>query len=503
MEDIYALLNLNKSTLQNFPPQAERIVDHQTQLTVKRSMRTLKNIEERMMTDRSVTVSQHSIDEIMAKVIENATIGNKDMGIWSIRELRIVSYYLIKLQGNEQAYLYALNLLDTNWRDLFFNGLAFYCLDSWNMIIPNLRKLTCELLVKKLQQYSNGNRKYITMKSHTDLFDEAGPPRLSALLRQKKQDVKEAPTYFGNRPSTFNQSYDSDVIVSFINHNRITNLDYVESILQFHTNDRTKKLVFADLVERINASDDDMQRTRLCKYANRILGDITLSSTWAPFIGATEEEAQKLKLAKQLVNFWLNQRIIETFFDICVQDRDRRNFWLNYVTSVDCFKIVGSMATRKILQSDSRVSGIFQSNFIETDSITSQTAALVLFIKNKMIVEFSDTGALYVYNQNHEKAKRMTGSRHPFISKTADLKIPTMGNLVHTNEWGHRTYYEEGRMTHQGAWQERMSGWMRQMILSSHNTALSFQKLQDESFFKAKPIPETQPSSKKISANMR
>lgn len=196
MEDIYALLNLNKSTLQNFPLQAERIVDHQTQLTVKRSMRTLKNIEERMMTDRSVTVSQHSIDEIMAKVIENATIGNKDMGIWSIRELRIVSYYLIKLQGNEQAYLYALNLLDTNWRDLFFNGLAFYCLDSWNMIIPNLRKLTCELLVKKLQQYSNGNRKYITMKSHTDLFDEAGPPRLSALLRQKKQDVKEAPTYF-------------------------------------------------------------------------------------------------------------------------------------------------------------------------------------------------------------------------------------------------------------------------------------------------------------------
>ena len=123
MEDIYALLNLNKSTLQNFPLQAERIVDHQTQLAVKRSMRTLKNIEERMMTDRSVTVSQHSIDEIMAKVIENATIGNKDMGIWSIRELRIVSYYLIKLQGNEQAYLYALNLLDTNWRDLFFNGL--------------------------------------------------------------------------------------------------------------------------------------------------------------------------------------------------------------------------------------------------------------------------------------------------------------------------------------------------------------------------------------------
>lgn len=41
------------------------------------------------------------------------------MSIWSIRELRIVSYYLMKLQGNEGAYRYALNLLDSNWRDLF------------------------------------------------------------------------------------------------------------------------------------------------------------------------------------------------------------------------------------------------------------------------------------------------------------------------------------------------------------------------------------------------
>lgn len=168
MEDIYALLNINKGILQDFHLQADRAVDHQTELAINRDMRTLKEIEERMMTDTTVKVSQQTIDEVIMKVIKNAKENNQDMSIWSIRELRIVSYYLMKLQGNEGAYQYALTLLDTNWRDLFFNGLSFYCLDTWNMIDPEFRAQTCELLRKKLQAYKDNNKKYIAMKNHAN-----------------------------------------------------------------------------------------------------------------------------------------------------------------------------------------------------------------------------------------------------------------------------------------------------------------------------------------------
>lgn len=157
MEDIYALLNINKGVLQAFPLQANRLVDHQTELGINRCIRSLKEIEESVLSDKSVKVTQQSIDEVMLKVIKNAKSHNQDYLIWSIRELRIVSYYLIKLQGNEEAYQYALTLLDKNWRDLFFNGLSFYCLDSWNAIEPSLRIQTCELLRKKLQEYKDGN----------------------------------------------------------------------------------------------------------------------------------------------------------------------------------------------------------------------------------------------------------------------------------------------------------------------------------------------------------
>lgn len=491
MEDIYALLNINKGVLQDFYLQADRAVDHQTKLAINRNERILKEIEERMMTDCAIKVSLQTIDDIIMKVIKNAKEKNRDVSIWSIRELRIVSYYLMKLQGNDGAYLYALALLDESWRDLFFNGLSFYCLDTWNMIERDLRIQTCELLRKKLQAYKGTNKKYIAMKNHANLFDEVGPHRLCALLSQKKQNLNEAPSYFSNKLATIAQSYYSDVIVNFFGANVIMDLDYVEAIFKLHNNDRTKKLVFADLVYRVNEFGDELMRTRLCKFANRMLGDITLASTWAPFIGATEENAQKLKKAKQLVNLWFNQKIIETFFEVCVQDRDRKEFWLNYVELVSAFRIVGSTATKRLLQGDSRVRGIFSRHYIETDSLTSQTSALVLFIKNKMIVEFSDTGALYVYDKDHDKAKLVT-KRKRQISSTADLKIPSMSNLITVNDWGHITHYEEGRMTHQGYWQDRLNSWMRSVVLSASNTSASFFDDKDDGMFHANPIPKNE-----------
>ena len=72
MEDIYALLNINKGILQDFHLQADRAVDHQTELAINRDMRTLKEIEERMMTDTTLKVSQQTIDEVIMKVIKNA-----------------------------------------------------------------------------------------------------------------------------------------------------------------------------------------------------------------------------------------------------------------------------------------------------------------------------------------------------------------------------------------------------------------------------------------------
>ena len=491
MADAYTLLNINQDVLKDFHLQANRIDDHQTEKVINQNLRKLKEIESRMLANEGITVSRQSIDEVLYKVVEASHSGETKMEDWTMRELRIVSYYLMKLQNEDAVYNYALTLLDKGWKNMFFNGLVFYVLNSWNMIKPELRKNTCQLITKKLQQYSDSNRRYLMYKNHANFFDEAGPTRLSVLLTSKKQDVREAPQIIGNRPSSFAQSFYSDVIVKYCEKVDV-DIDMLEEIFESHTDTRTKKLVFANLVVQADKSGDAVKQTQISKFINRILGDVTLAATWAPFPGATSDEALRLKHAMQLVNLWFARRIIETFFEVCVQDRDRKVFWLKYVQFVSGFKIVGSTMTKRALQNDPRTNTMFLRHFIETNSNYSQTSALVLCIKNKVMVEFSDTGALYVYNQGHNQVKFLRNGVR-FMNSTNDLKIPSMQLLIETYDWGGHYYNEEGRMTHQGYWQTRLTNWMRDKVLSNDNTAMSYFETKDDETFVAQELPKEKP----------
>lgn len=496
MADVYNLLNINSEVLKDFHLQANRIDDHQTEKVINQNLCKLKEIESRMFANECIKVSRQSIEEVLYKVLEASHSGETNMGDWTMRELRIISYYLMKLQNEDDVYNYALNLLDKGWKNMFFNGLVFYVMNSWNMIKSELRKNTCQLITKKLQQYSDNNRKYLMYKNHANFFEEAGPTRMSALLVSKKKDVREAPQILGNKPSSFSQSYYSDVIVKYCEKVDI-DINTLETIFEIHKDTRTKKLVFANLVEKADKSGDAVEQTQISKFINSVLGDVTLAATWAPFPGATLDEALKLKHAMQLVNLWFTRRIIETFFEVCVQDRDRKIFWLNYVQMVSGFKIVGSTMTKRALQNDPRTSTLFLRHFIDTNSNYSQTSALVLCIKNKVMVEFSDTGALYVYNEGHTQTKFLrNGAR--FMTSTNDLKIPSMQLLIVTNDWGGHSYNEEGRMTHQGHWQSRLNNWMRNKVLSKDNTAMSYFETKDDETFVAQELPKEKPITKPV-----
>ena len=488
MIDIYSLLNIQKEQIQDYPLLANRVIDYQFEKVVNKNIDALKQIKDRMLVDKGLEIPQRSIEEVISKVLYFSSKKDDSLDNWSNHELRIISYYLMKLRNNPEDYHFAISLLDKGWRNLFFNGLVFYLMNSWNAIEDEYREATCQLVVKKLLEYKDNNKRYKQLKNYSNLFDKNGPMRMAALITAKNMKLIDAPTLIGFKNSTFKQSYYSDVIIKYINTRKIRNIDVIDEIFECHDLDRTKKIVLANLVEQEDRIGDSISRSILCKYINRKLGDVTLASTWAPFEGATYEDAQKLKRAMKLAYMWFAQQIIEVFFEVCVQDRERRDFWLNYVDHLSGFKIVGSTAVKRVLQNDSRVSGMFLKHFIETNSYSSQTSALVLFIKNKMIVEFSDKGALYVYNQNHNQVKLVTTQRKFNLNSTDDLKITSMQALIESDYWGGYDYNEQGRMPHQGYWQSRLSQWMQQIVLSSNNNAVSFLDTKDDELFKEKAL---------------
>lgn len=489
MEDIYTLLNINNRLIKDFPLRAKNIIDHQTELAINRNIRSLNEIEDRLLPEKLIAVSNKNIDFIIKKVINDSDASKENKSKWTIRELRILSYYLIKLQDKSTPFTYAIELLEKNWKNSFFNGLTSYILDNWNTINIQRRKTICELLRTKLSEYQGPNRRYVTRKNHANLLDEPGPARMAAMILATNTDIKDSPSLLGNRPSTITQSYYSDVIINYCAKKNVMDIDLIKSIFELHNLERTNKLVLADLVERINQNDNEENKIKVVKLATQLLGDITISSNWAPFLGASDNDAKKLKRAKELVNLWLNKKTIETFFEICVQDRLRKEFWLRYINKLEHFKIVGSQDTKRLLRSDHRIGSIFYRYFIQTDAVSSKTSALVLFFKNKVLVEFSDMGALYAYNKGHKMVKNITDPRICILS-TNDLKIPAMNNIIENIGYGQFRYYEEGRMTHQGDWPTRLSGWMSKMVISQYYINVPTVINEDDLIFKAKPFNE-------------
>ncbi len=461
MSDIYGLLNLNRDILENFALQGRLIENNvETDRIIRNAIRKLKTIENRMQDDgKRPEFNQQSIEEVIEKIKREANGANEE---WVLKELRLVSFYLVRLRNEQKVFDHALWLLEKNWKDLFVNGLMFFLMNSWNICADNLLIGVSEILKRHLVNYSGSIKRYLTLKRQIDLLEKAGPVRLATILSAKNIPLEDAPTLLGYKASSLSFPYFSDVIINYFKRKQEIDYDEMENIFSKHSLDRTKKLIYAYLVEKAEDSGDGNFQGAVVRSARRILGDINVSTTWSPFTGATAEDIWQLNKAKDLIIAWGARKTVDAFFDVCVQDPRRRKCWLEYVGSIMDYRIVGSTSVRTKLQSNSEVAPLLKSCFIETNSRVSATAALVLFIKDKVFVEFSDVGSLYIYNSSNRIIRDIKRKR--YLDSTADLKDTSIGMAIDQySSWSY-LYYDEGRITHRGEWEERFRRWMREKM---------------------------------------
>ena len=461
MSDIYGLLNLNRDILENFALQGRLIENNvETDRILRNATRKLKTIENRMQDDgKRPEFNQQSIEEVIEKIKREANGANEE---WVLKELRLVSFYLVRLRNEQKVFDHALWLLENNWKDLFVNGLMFFLMNSWNICADNLLIGVSEILKRHLVNYSGSIKRYLTLKRQIDLLEKAGPVRLATILSAKNIPLEDAPTLLGYKASSLSFPYFSDVIINYFKRKQEIDYDEMENIFSKHSLDRTKKLIYAYLVEKAEDSGDGNFQGAVVRSARRILGGINVSTTWSPFTGATAEDIWQLNKAKDLIIAWGARKTVDAFFDVCVQDPRRRKCWLEYVGSIMDYRIVGSTSVRTKLQSNSEVAPLLKSCFIKTNSRVSATAALVLFIKDKVFVEFSDVGSLYIYNSSNRIIRDIKRKR--YLDSTADLKDTTIGMAIDQySSWSY-LYYDEGRITHRGEWEERFRRWMREKM---------------------------------------
>ncbi|MCD8385571.1 MAG: EH signature domain-containing protein [Bacteroidales bacterium] len=461
-QDIYSLLDIDIASIQEFHLRANMLENRVNARAIDVTATRLRKIEDSfLLSDKPLTVPQETIEAAIKKLRSSLTSNTKKL---EARELRILCYNVALIHEEQDLVDQLIKLVDANWRNLYFNGLVYYMFAHWVSAPMVIRNKVCQLIMKKLTGYQGSIKRYVALQNLSNLFEENGPLRMAMLVKARNISLQESPTILGYRPSAFLHSYYDEVIIQYVKLNPDLQYSDIEQMLDDHQSSRCNKLVCCDLILAEERSNDALKQQQVALLARRMLGDLTLSTTWAPFREATPIEIEKLEKANLIVNQWYARRVIETFFEVVCHDQsDRKAFWLNYINYIDGgFRIAGSKAVRTTLQSDSRVSGLLSRIFIETSSTTLSTAALILYIRNKVIVEFSDVGCVYVYRPNDPIVAPLKNRKS--IESLSGLKNLDLGNLVSTDYYGKRLQ-ETGYLRHAQNWQERLRYWINKKLI--------------------------------------
>lgn len=466
MSDIYSILSLDKSTFNGFSSQGALVYDNNLQSVLDKSIRKLKNIAAHQPESEESRFDQNSIEEVVKKLYHCVNNQIRTSSNWKSPELRILSYNIDRFSSEDIVFDFALWLLKYNWRSCYANGLTYTILSHWHSMGSVARIRCYDLLSSKLCSYNGKSKRLLFLQDHLNLLSENGTIRFSKLIEVKNIPILTSPTVLGFQQSAINLEYFSDVLIAYYSGIKSLEFTEIDDTLKVHTFPRTKKLIAVNMVEYADKTHDDGIQNQVSQYLNNTLGSITLPETWAPFPNATESEIGRLEHARELVNIWLAQKVIEVFFEY-ISEPERKKYWLKWSSVVKDFKIVGSSIFRYRLAHDHRLKDLYQSFFIPLDSGTDTTAALVLYIKDRIFIEFSEKGnALYIYKKDDQFLTTNLFNKR-IIRSISSLKKPNWHMVAFQSYQNYWTYREDGKLFHSGNWQNRLDNYMAKKASSS------------------------------------
>lgn len=358
---------------------------------------------------------------------------------------------------NYKLNQYLLSILSVNWSSSYFGGLLHSLLYNWKGLPLEERKLFTTYISAKI---TNGeSRTSKRLLKAIPYLSENGAYQLGYTLKVKKENVLDCCDIFMLPNNRFNYSYFSDTIKGYFEDNDNIDLEIIEKVLKSHNNVAASKKLIPIII--INNHRNGLVSKELIKLAIETIGDPFNESRWAIFPGATREEENNLLTSRRVLITIISNDFLNIFFNELTYDGRRLNFWLGRTKYIDDFRVFGSFYSKSIMIGKID-SDLLDSHFIIT-SKNQDTCALVMAIRDFAIVEFTDVGALYVYQRTNDKYKKIMGNKCE-IDKMDDLKMPYMRNLIE-NASGYLYFYEEGRMVHIGNWEYRLESWFNKIVI--------------------------------------
>lgn len=389
-----------------------------------------------------------------------------DSSDFKIKELRILCFNInipilkeLSILNDKSIYNSFIKLIKEKWVDSFLISLYISSIKNWDEpFAPYL----LEFIHQHISSYKGTIRRYLRIRNNIHYFlDTKGIDILVKEVIDEKIELNQLYSKLEIPQELLTSSYFSKFINKYYyklnasNSISIEILDQFEDFLDHHNNRLTNKILIPKMI--MNHQNDDIKLfDRIRDLTFDQIGDPANEAKWAVDRNLMNETAiQALKEARDILNRWLIQKFINVFFEICINDPDRKRYWLQYVDRINTFKVYGTFETKRLLKLDDRIKDFINSRFVMVDGNTNKSAFL-MEINDYSLIEFGDSSnAFYAYKKNSAYRKAIDHN----IEKLDELKFPKLPSL-HSNP-----LEENGRMLHSGNWQHNFTSFLRRKVL--------------------------------------
>lgn len=373
----------------------------------------------------------------------------------SRRESRMLSYSILP-SWDIPFNKYCLDVLDINWSTSNLRGLMHSMMSGWNDYEPDARISVRQAINSHIDK--DGSRYSRQLQPLRVFINE--PYRLGRRLANDNRPITDCCQMFGLPDNRFNYSFFSDAIIAYYEQKTDVRLEDLKSVLKTHNNNVVDKTLIPRFIIQLYKQGrlkQDVAKGWTSLAIERI-GDPSLESRWAPFRYASREVQRNLEEARVILMRLISSEFVNVFFNKLCYDPSRLDFWLKHTGEITNFMVYGTEYSLNYIRPYVNSSVLARHYYVVSTNTTN--SALVMFIGKYVLIEFTEIGALYVYQKDSMEYKNVF--KKGTISKLEDLKLPQLSNLIEIDgEFLH--FNSKGKMKHSGYWQGRLEKWFARM----------------------------------------
>ena len=470
MDTARSLLNFNFDASKSVKLY-QNIIDDSTKRGIKKAKKRIEKIND----DFSPFTSKIPPDvaEIYRLFMKSAKEGISaiERNFGSLQNVRKLARSLSYKEGGGKSiidsnfYRDALKIIDDNFKPRMMPDIFSALMKNWISSNANFLK---SFIAGKLKK-NDGKSKYLAaVKSKAQYYlDPAGIINLCQnIIADNKQpddvfEYLEAPKsmigfeYFSEFAETYTKLLTRQI-------DFLENIDGVFSFLKDHNLKDTYKKCLEKVVLKVNSIQySDTIQMKILNFCFQHIGDPSFDHYWYPWKGANEQDKENLNMARKILNQWLANKFIYLFFDKIAMDQDRKEFWNKYINYVTNFKIyMNNTKLWSFKDNNQDIESAILDRKLGLLKGGGNTSSFVLEIKNYNFVEFSDTGACYIYKAGNYLKPDLNRKS---ITLSC-LKNPANKQMAVKTDGQYYYFDEEGRVYHKGDWQTRFKAWVERYL---------------------------------------